>query len=67
MLNSSKITDILGMPFNNYSMFEKEMFEGENVVLHIENLYREDDLENFLKKSHDYILRYYELRNRNKE
>lgn len=67
MLNNSKIKDILGVEFNNYPVFENDIFEGEDVVLYIENLYRDNDLEAFLKKSYDYVLRYYELKNRSKE
>jgi len=67
MLNNSKIKDILGIGFKNYSMFENEILEGEKVVLHIERIYKENELEVFLRKSHEYILRYYELRNRNNE
>ena len=67
MLNNSEVKNILGTEFNNYPMFENEIFEGEKLVLHIENLYKENELENFVKKSSDYVLRYYELRNRSKE
>ena len=67
MLNNSEVKNILGTEFNNYPMFENEEFEGEKLVLHIENLYKGNELENFLKKSSDYFLRYYELRNRSKE
>lgn len=67
MLDNTKIKNILGIEFNNYPMFVKEMFEGENVVLHIQNSYRHNTLDDFLKASYEYISKYYDFRNSKKE
>lgn len=67
MLNNSKVVDILNTKFNNYSMFEKEMFDGESVVEHIENIFRKNNLEESLKKGNEYINLYYRWRDRKKK
>lgn len=64
MLNNSKVKDILGIEFKDYPMFENEMYEGESIVLHIKKIYEENLVEDFLKKSYEYILRYYKQRER---
>ena len=60
MLNNSKIKNILGMEFKNYSMFENEMYEDKNIVFHIRKMYEDNEIEDFLRKSYEYILKYYE-------
>ena len=65
MLNDSKVVDILGMKFNSYNMFDKDMFNGEKIVDHIQNRYRDNSLEEFLKESNEYIRMYYENKNHN--
>ena len=62
MLNSSNVKDILGIEFKDYPMFESEKYEGESIVLHIKKMYEEYVLEDFFKKSYEYILKYYESR-----
>jgi len=63
ILNNSKVKDILGMEFKDYPMFENEKYDGESIVLHIQKIYGENGVEDFLKESYEYILKYYESRN----
>lgn len=64
MLNNSKVKDILGMEFKNYSMFENEMYEDENILFHIRKMYEDNGIGDFLRKAYEYILKYYEWKNR---
>lgn len=57
MLNNSKVKNILGIEFKSYPMFENEEYEGESIVLHIKKIYQENGIEDFLKKSYEYILK----------
>ena len=64
MLNDSKVIEILGVSFKNYGMFENEMFNGESITGHIENIFENGTLEDSLKESHEYIEKYYQFRNK---
>lgn len=59
MLNKTKIVEILGIPFDNYSMFENKIFNGENIVEHIQKLYTKNNIEDFFKKGKEYIEEYF--------
>lgn len=59
MLNNTKIVDILGISFDNYSMFENKVFNGELIIEHIQKLYTENNLEDFFKKGKEYIEAYF--------
>lgn len=61
MLNNTKIPEILGIPFDNYSMFENKIFNGENITEHIQNLYIENSLEDFFKDGKEYIEEYFKF------
>ena len=67
MLNNSKVKNILGIEFKSYPMFENEEYEGESIVLHIKKIYQENGIEDFLKKSYEYILKYYKEKDRSNE
>ncbi len=67
MLNNSKVKNILGIEFKSYPMFENEEYEGESIVLHIKKIYEENGIEDFLKKSYEYILKYYKEKDRSNE
>ena len=57
MLNSSKVINDLGMNFKNYTLFEKEIFQGENVMEHITRIYPKNSISDFLMESNTYIKR----------
>ena len=58
MLNRSKVRSILKIEFKNYPILN-----NESIIKHIENIYEENEINDFLKKSYENILKYYELRN----
>lgn len=67
MLNSTKVVDILGIEFKNYSMFENDMFNGENIVDHLTKIYENNSLEDFFLEATQYIEDYYHSKNKIKE